>query len=50
MKKAISMMMIGALVVTGCTYYMENKCMIKSKMRKMKKAGIAACNKVKAIF
>ena len=50
MKKAVSYMMIGALGVTAYRMYMDNKCIIKSKMKKLKKAGIYACNKVKAIF
>lgn len=50
MKKAISCMAIGALGVAFYNIYMDNKCMIKSKMRKLKKAGMHACDKVKAIF
>ena len=50
MKKAISYMMIGALGVAAYYMYMDNKCLINSKMRKLKRVSMDACDKVKAMM
>ena len=50
MKKALSYMMIGALGVTAYYMYMDDECMLARKMKKLKKAGINAANKVKTMF
>lgn len=43
-------MMVGALGVTAYYMYMDNKCALAGKMKKIKKAGMNAANKVKTMF
>lgn len=50
MKKAWSYMSIGALGATAIMMYMNNKSSVDKSMRKMKKNGKDAYNKVKAMF
>ena len=43
-------MMIGALGVTAYYMYMDKNSMLACKMKKLKKAGMNAANKVKTMF
>ena len=50
MKKALSYMLIGALAYGAVDMWINNGTLIMKHMRRMKKSGMEACNKIKAMF
>ncbi len=50
MKKAIAYMMIGAATYGVVSMMICNKNSVERKLKKLKKSGMDAYNKVKAIF
>ncbi len=50
MKKALSYMLVGACMYGAVDLWMTKGPQIMRHMKKMKKSGLEACEKIKAIF
>ena len=50
MKKALSFMLIGACTYGIFTALTNNSSLVCKHLKRMKKCGMEACNKIKAMF
>ena len=50
MKKAFTYMLIGALTYGAVDMWMSHSDLIAKHIKRMKRSGMDACNKIKAMF